>query len=52
MQINIVIPKQTPYIQVLMRTKKFYHLNRITDVIADDNQRYYIFVRKRNIQIK
>ena len=50
MKINIVIPKQTPYIQVLMRTKKYYHLNRITDVIADDHQRYYIFVRKRRFR--
>lgn len=52
MKINVVMPKQISYIEVLLRTKKFYHLKRMTDVIADEYQRYYIFIRKGNMQIK
>ena len=52
MNVNVVMPKLIPYIQVLFRTKKFYKLTHITNVVADDKQRYYIFLRKRNMQIK
>lgn len=52
MMINITTPKKIPYFQILLRTMRYYHLRRLTDVVADNSQRYYIFLRKRSIQIK
>ena len=52
MMINITTPKKIPYFQILLRTKKYYHLDALSDVIQDKTRGYYIFIRKRNIQIK
>ena len=52
MMINITTPKTIPYFQILFRTMKYYHLRRLTDVVEDNSQRYYIFLRKKRIQIK
>lgn len=52
MMINITTPKRMPYFQILLRTKKYYHLRGISDVVEDAAKNYYIFLRKRYIQIK
>lgn len=52
MMINITTPKKIPYFQILFRTMKYYHLRRLTDVVEDDSQKYYIFLRQKSIQIK
>lgn len=52
MMINITTPRKMPYFQILLRTKKYYHLKEISDVVEDTAKNYYIFLRKRYIQIK
>lgn len=52
MMINITTPKKIPYFQILLRTKKYYNLERLSDVVEDKTKGYYIFIRKRNIQVK
>lgn len=52
MMINITTPKEISYLRILLRTKKYYHLKGLSDVIEDIEKKYYIFIRKRNIQIK
>lgn len=52
MVINITTPKEIPYFHILFRTKRYYHLRRLTDVVEDKSKRYYIFFRKKCIQIK
>lgn len=52
MMINITAPKRIPYFQILLRTKKYYRLKKLTDIVEDKTKRYYIFLGQKNIQIK
>lgn len=52
MMINITTPKGISLFRILLRTKKYYHLKGLSDVIQDSEKKYYIFIRKRSIQIK
>ena len=49
---NLIPPRGTSYMKILFRTKLYYHLRRLTDVVENDTQGYYVFIRKKNIQIK
>lgn len=51
MIINITPPKKIPYLQILLRTKKFYQLNNFYEIVEDKEKRYYIFLKKRIIHI-
>ena len=52
MKINIALPKYIPYLIILFKTKKYFNLKKMTDVIETESKNYYIFLRKRSIQIK
>lgn len=50
--IKIITPKSIPYFLILMRTKKFYSLKRMTNVVISKSNMYYIFIHRGNIQIE
>ena len=52
MVINITTPKYISLIQILLRTKKYYKLKGLPDVVEGYEKKYYIFLRKRHIQIE
>ena len=52
MVINITTPKYISLFQILLRTRKYYKLKGLPDVVEGDEKKYYIFLRKRHIQIE
>ena len=52
MLINITTPRGITYYQIMFRTKKYFHLKRFTNIVEDRTKRYYIFLKRKNIQIK
>lgn len=52
MVINITTPKYISLFQILLRTKKYYKLKGLPDVVEGYEKNYYIFLRKRHIQIE
>lgn len=52
MLINITIPKKVTYGCLRLRTKKYYNLNNIVNVFGNRSLGYYIFLKKRNLQIQ
>lgn len=50
--INITTPKYLPYFQILLRTKKYYKLRGVSNIVEGDNKKYYIFLKKRCVQIQ
>ncbi len=52
MLINITTPREITYYQIIFRTMKYFHLKRFTNIIEDKAKRYYIFLKRKNIQIK
>lgn len=52
MIINITPPKSVSFLGILVRTKKYYKLKKFTYVVEGKEKEYYIFLRKKSIQIK
>ena len=52
MIINITVPKKTSYLYVLFKTKKCFHLKHVSNIVEGDLKGYYIFIRRRSIQIQ
>lgn len=52
MIINITTPNYLSYFQILLRTKKYYKLNSLSNIIKGDGGKYYIFLKKKCIQIQ
>ena len=52
MMINITTPKNLQYFQILLRTKKYYKLRGISNIVEGDEKKYYIFLKKRCVQIQ
>ena len=50
--INITTPKYLPYFQILLRTRKYYKLRGISNIVEGDEKKYYIFLKKRCVQIQ
>ena len=42
MMINITTPKYLPNFQILLRTRKYYKLRGISNIVEDDEKKYYI----------
>lgn len=52
MIINITTPKNLSYIQILLRTKRYYRLRGLPIIIENKEKNYYIFLKKKRIQIE
>lgn len=52
MLINITTPRELTYYQIMFRTMKYFHLKSFTNIVEDRTKRYYIFLKRKNIQIK
>lgn len=52
MTINITTPKYLSYFQILLRTKKYYKLKGICNIVEGYEKKYYIFLKKKCIQIQ
>lgn len=52
MIISITPPKRISYTHILLKTKKYYNLSKYRTVVVGKSKDYYIFLRKRNLQLQ
>lgn len=52
MRINITTPPEITYREIILKTRRYFHLKRSVNLIEDDEKRYYIFIKRRSIHIE